>query len=271
MRITDLCMIADVKDEYIKLRQNGSGRSDAVKALIETYDDELTIGQDDDGLLFWVGLADGQCHFKELESEIAEKATDALCTIETYDWDVTPGDIVRRKEKYKQAPMPEHKVGKSRKFRCQWQIGDTFAYQLNGEAAAEKGLAGEYVLIRKVEEEDDGTGIIVPVVTTSFLGNGPLPQTDEEFSSIPLVRLNSGKQFTPEYLFEYRMRLLFATKKQVESIPLIYVGRFVNVSFPKDEVIFTEPGMRYRTYWNLPLSKYENVIVHGITRYGLSK
>lgn len=221
MRITDLCLITDVKDEYIKMRQNGSGRTDAVTALINSYSNELTIGQDDDGLLFWIGLADGQYHFKELETEIAEKATDALCIIETYDWDITPGDIVRRKERYKQAPMPEHKVGKSRKFRCQWQIGDTFLYQLAGDASAEKGLAGKYVLIRKVDEQDDGEGRIVPVVTTSFLGDRPLPQTDEEFSSIPLVRLNSGKQFTPKHLYEYRMVIFFATKNK--WIPFLFV------------------------------------------------
>ena len=60
MRISDFELIHEVKEQYISLRRSQNDRATAVEKLIAEYRDELTIGYEDDGLLFWVGLADAQ-------------------------------------------------------------------------------------------------------------------------------------------------------------------------------------------------------------------
>ena len=128
MRITGFSILYDLKTEYPQLRREGCSREEAVNTLMERYNAELTTGAEDDGLLFWVGLADAQYQLKELSEEVAGKALDALAQIRKTDWDVCPGDLDRREKRYAEAPMPERKVGKPRTFCCNWQIGDTYAW-----------------------------------------------------------------------------------------------------------------------------------------------
>lgn len=78
MRIGNFPLLDDIKKEYRELRLSGKGRQEAVEEMKKSYRNELTLGQDDDGLLFWVGLADGQYAGKELETEVAEQGRIAL-------------------------------------------------------------------------------------------------------------------------------------------------------------------------------------------------
>ena len=92
--------------------------------------------------------------------------------------------------------MPERNVGKPRpKFRCQWRIGDTFAYQLTGQEAKELGIHGKYMLLRKVSEVEFGDGSLYPIVTVSFLGDRTFPTSDEAFMDIPLLKLQESVLF----------------------------------------------------------------------------
>ena len=168
MRITEFPFLYDLKTEYPQLRREGCSREEAVKTLMERYNTELTIGAEDDGLLFWVGLADAQYQLKELSEEVAGKALEALDRIQETDWDVCKGDLERRRKKYAQAPMPERKVGKPRPpFCCDWKFGDTYAYQLKGPYAERMNLDGTYALLRTVHNTE-WIGRIVPIVTITF-------------------------------------------------------------------------------------------------------
>ena len=100
MRITDFPLCVEIKDAYIALRTEGNSRASAVEQIMECYTDERTAGAEDDGLLFWVGLADGLHANKELTEDIAREGLSALDNIEKTDWEVTPGDIARRRIKY---------------------------------------------------------------------------------------------------------------------------------------------------------------------------
>ena len=240
--MNDLPMLSEIRDEYIQLRQKGNSRADATQALILSYANEITTGAEDDGVVFWIGLADAQYRRKELTADAAQKALAALDQIEQLDWNITPGDISRRRIRYAEAPMPERKVVKTKKFRCTWKIGDTFAYKLSGPDTDACGLSGKYVLLRKVDELEFGDGRLLPIVTFTIWDEEPLPKTAEEFQKQPLLRLVSGRLGLPKTLNEYRGEMLFTRKSMLDALSLIYLGNFTDVSMPEDEAIIRDPG-----------------------------
>lgn len=243
MRLTDFPLIEEVKQLYMDLRRDGKNRTNATEMLIREYADELTIGVEDDGQQFWIGLADGQYQAKELTVEVAEKGLAALTRLQDMVPDITIGDIERRRERYALAPMPERKIRKANKFRCPWNIGDTFAYQLSGKEAEELGIAGKYMLFRKVDEREFDKGRIVPMVTVSLWDGIPFPSTAQEFQSVPLLRIdNGGRCDSPEDKYEYRALITIKSLKQLLSLPLQFVGNFQDTVMPKDEIIFQNAG-----------------------------
>lgn len=239
MRITEFPMLNEVKEQYQQVRRSGKPRQEAVEELKIQYRNELSLSADDDGLLFWVGLADAQFACKELALEVAEKARDAIEKLRMTEWEIPSGDLNRRLQNYSAAPMEERKqFGKSRKFRCTWAVGDTFAYLLAGEEAKKHGLDGCYMVFRKVDEAEDHAGRIIPIVTFTMWGKDPLPKTAEEFQTKPLLILYKGLWGCPQDKSEYRCELLFTSKRQIEKLGLIYLGNFADIPMPSDEIIF---------------------------------
>lgn len=243
MRMTELPVLDEVKAEYTEHRYNGLNREEAVQALMESYESELEYGEEDDAMLFWIGLADVQYSHKELTEEVAEKAMQALDSDIMVEWGIAQGDINRRKEHYKLAPMPEKKFGKRQpKFRCQWKIGDTFAYQMHSEEAKELGIDGKYMLLRKVSEIDF-CGRIIPIVTVTLWDQTPFPSNDEAFAKVPILKLfPGGRCFSPKDKYEYRTEIIIKHKKQLEKLALVFVGNFKKIQMPNDEIIFKDAG-----------------------------
>ena len=245
MRMTEFPILEEIKDEYIQLRQNGNDRATAVQKLKKSFNELQEDDEDEDAQLFRIGLADAQYYRKELTEEVAQNALKALDVIAGFDWDICPGDLNRRREHYAKAPMPERKAGKPRpKFRCQWKIGDTFAYQLTSQEAKDLGIYGKYMLLRKVSEVDNGDGSLEPIVTLSFWEKDILPVSRGDLSSVPLLKLEvGGRGFSPRNHFEYRANICIKRRKQLENIPLVFIGNFPEIPMPTDEIVFTQPGM----------------------------
>ena len=242
MRITDFPLIEEVKNEYIENRRNGNSRQSATELVTQCYMEELLDKTSDDAVFVWIGLADGQYQRKELTEQIAAIGMNALNWLESANYGITPGDISRRRMHYAQAPMPEKAVGKpKKKFQCSWAIGDTFAYQLSGALAEAEGIAGRYVLFRKVGEMSSN-GKTEPSVTVTLWDERPLPQNSQEFCQIPFMILDQRKLLIPKGCFEYRTRLIIKNQKQLEKVGLRYLGNFPDVQTPRDEAILTFPG-----------------------------
>lgn len=250
MRITEFPIIGEIKAEYSKLRQDGVSRDDAVAKLKCNYRKE--IDAEDDCFLFWIGLADAQYRFGELSEEIAKKALAALNKLETTGGQITPVDLMRRRKWYSYAPMPERKkVNQPKRFRCSWEIGDTFAYQLRGKDAEDFGLSGRYVLFRKVSEAEESGGIVTPIVTVSMWDDVPLPTTSEEFRRLPILKLDKGRANTPKDKFIYRTEMLINNEKMLKQLKLQYLGNFSDVVMPEDEVVITYVGFMKKLALNL--------------------
>lgn len=243
MRITDIPLLSDVKEKYISLRKSGMCRDKATIELKNYYVAEISYGAEDDGAIFWIGLADGQWENREITTETAQQAMNALNLVEHSDWQITTSDISRRRTRYSHAPMPEKKIGMPRaKFRCEWKVGDTFAYKLLGAAAEDNNVCGQYILLRKVSDIEFGDGRLLPIVTLSLWGRTPFPKNSIEYNSVPILKLNNGRFALPNNLYEYRAELVIKNRKQLNALPLICIGNFVDVSTPDDEVIIDGAG-----------------------------
>lgn len=256
MRISEFPVISEIKDEYLNHRRNQQSRSDTVECLKNIYRNELSSGCCDDALLFWIGLADAQYAAKELESEVAQQALSALDAIVMNDWDICIGDITRRKTRYASAPMPERqKFGKSRKFRCSWEIGDTFAYRLDENEAQAYGLEGKYVLLRKVDETEKWDGRLCPVVTFTLWGNPIFPSSSAEFCSEPIMILNKPC-LCPPGIYQYRTELLVTSAKKLKQLGLVYIGNFRDVEMPSNEHVICMSGCTIATTEMTPLDRF---------------
>lgn len=242
MRMTSFPLLEEIQNEYVELRQLGNDRSSSVQKLMDAYKCELEEGWED-AQLFWIALADAQYYRKELTAEVAQHAIRALELVEGFGWNITPGDLNRRREHYAKAPMPERKYGKPKsKFRCSWKIGDTFAYQMVSDESRRNGIYGKYMLLHKVAEAECNGGIY-PVVTVSLASGDCIPMTKEAYEAFPLIKLQTGGRcFSPKDKFEYRTVILIKSVRQLHSLSLQYCGRFPDVSLPIDEIIFNRFG-----------------------------
>lgn len=254
MRISNFPIWADVKQEYVQLRHDGIRRDEATQKLILKYKDELTRGEEDDGILFWIGLADAQYALHELEEQTIKKALIALDMIASGDWNITSGDIQRRRKWYASGPMPEY-IAKRRtkKFRCSWKIGDTFAYTIPGNEVATSGYSGKTILFRKVDEVELWDHRVLPIVTASLWDEPTLPKCTEDFERALLLKLAKSRDSDVPPRYVYRVELLFRNVQQLNKIPLIYVGNFPDISLPFDEKVITYEGYMEK----LPLERIE--------------
>lgn len=243
MKLADFPVLLEIKETYVKCRNSGYSRDDAVAQLQSAYEAEITCGAEDDAMLFWIGLADAQDFLKELSADIAMRGMVAIDAIEQSDLEVDPRELRRRRAGYALAPMPERtRLGKSQKFRCSWNIGDTFAHQLSGPEAKDCGLEGRYILIRKVDEFEFGDGKLYPVVTFTMWDHTPLPQNAEEFQRLPAMKLICGRLGLPKSLYEYRAEIIVSSKRKLNAFPLVFLGNFQKVTMPPDEVTIPHPG-----------------------------
>lgn len=259
----------DVKDEFEELFNAGKSVQEITDKLMEDY--KSIMGDLDEEPLFWFALADTQWNLGVLLPAVKEKALywinkdSDMFNCQTIDM----SEKVQRKKALDDlqaklfSPQPSvKKPVKKRIYKCQWKLGDVFAYQLESDLAKERGLYGRYFLIQKVDEGTWYPGHIVPIVYVKITGDTNLPSNIEEYNQLEYVQTCITKyenRFWPidisrlqediaekskinyqvdEYGFlpEYRVTLL-NTSKRVIPKKLIYVGNFANAVLPEKEFI----------------------------------
>ena len=136
----------DVKDEFEELYRTGDTVQDITKKMIDEY--KSIMGDIDEEPLFWMALADTQWDLGVLMPFVKEKALywlkkdSGLFDRQSID--------VSAKEKRRNAlealqtkllsPQPAvKKPVKKRIYKCQWKLGDVFAYKLESSLAKERG------------------------------------------------------------------------------------------------------------------------------------
>lgn len=259
----------DVKDEFEELFNAGKTVQEITDKLMEDY--KSIMGDLDEEPLFWFALADTQWNLGVLLPVVKEKALywinkdSGMINCQTIDMSAK----VQRKKALDDlqaklfSPQPSvKKTVKKRAYKCQWKLGDVFAYQLESDLAKERGIYGRYFLIQKVDESIWYPGHIVPIVYVKITSDKNLPSNIEEYNQLEYIQTWFTKyedRFLPidmsrpeediaeksridyqvdEYGFlpQYRVTLL-NTSKRVIPKKLIYVGNLVNAVPPQKEFI----------------------------------
>lgn len=234
----------DVKDSYIDLLKRGEKNDEITKLLIKDYHDYIT--DIDDGPLFWFALADTQWDYGRLIPHVKEKALYYLklgTNLERWKLE-SPLDynerisVLQDLEKKLNSVMPSKKrIRKYKFYKCNWEIGDTYAYKLESEEAKNEGLDNRYFIIRKVANMDVWPGNVNPIVYVQITNDNYIPTMSDE-----LIKL--------EYVFtarnEHRYLLIIDTEKSIPYDKLQYIGNFQDVPLPNNEnSIFTYPPSNY--------------------------
>ena len=259
----------DIRDYYKEQLHRGKKGIDITQELLIRYQTEIS--DSEEASVFWFALADTQWNLGRLEDEVKEKALECILSGNDLErWKIEcPKKLKAREQTIEElqqkllSPQPqEKKVQQYKIYRCEWKIGDVYAYRLESDLAKEKGLDGRYFLIQKVDEGVWYPGHIVPIIYTKITGGDTIPTNIEEYNRLEYVQTNLTKyedRFLPidmsrpqediaekkkinyhvdEYGFlpQYRAKLL-NTSKRIIPTKLIYVGNFVNAIRPQNEFV----------------------------------
>ena len=281
----------DVRDYYKDQLHRGKSGAEITQELLKRNDlsDDL-----DDEPIFWFALADTQWNLGRLEDFVKKQALYHIhqgCDIKRWEEESPKEAKIRAKvlsdlEQKLLSPQPaEKKISQYRLYHCKWNMGDTFAYQLESDMAKEKGLLGRYILLQKVDERVWHPGHTVPIVYIKITDGKNLPLNLEEYNRMEYVQISFTKyedRFLPidgrrprediaeksrlnyevdEFglLPQYRVILLTTSKRSIPS-KLIYLGNFAEAVCPSKEFIphseFNISFVQWREFETAIISRY---------------
>lgn len=292
----------DIRDQFEELFREGKKTArEITDELTEEY--ECLMDDANEEALFWYALAETQWKFGVLLPDVKEKALSRIdndCGI-FKDMAIKKSEKTQRtktlealKERLLSPQPPEKKIVKRRIYKCEWKIGDVFAYQLESELARERGLYGRYFLIRKIDERSWHPGHIVPIVYVKLTNDSHLPSNEEEYNQLEYVQTWSSpyrRRFLPidfrrplediyekskikyevdeyGYLAHYRITLLNTSKKVIPK-NLIYVGNFANATPPQKEFIPHEKIEIGVVFWKHFDETFETKMINFYCGYNL--
>lgn len=258
----------DIKDRFADL-QKGKTVQQITNELIDEHSCEL----DDASCapIFWFAMADTQWNLGRLLPEVKEQALAwldkggdlAVWQEENPKLAVTREKVLRElKQKLNSPQPPKKKISQHRLYKCEWKIGDVFAYRLESDLAKERDLYGRYFLIQKIDEGIWHPGHVVPIVYVKITSDTNLPSNVEKYNKLEYVQTWFTKyeeRFWPidmkrsqediaekskinyqvdkyGFLPQYRVKLLNTSKRAIPT-KLIYVGNFANTIRPQKEFV----------------------------------
>ena len=177
----DLC--CDVKEAYIDWLHKYEDENEVNSMLMNEFSECL--GTDEEPL-FWYSFADMQWRYGRLSDDVKNRALywiDNLGGAELFQpkqqrkWLLMIGKL---KEKLL-SPMPEKKeIVIPPKFETNpWKIGDLYAYQFYRKYSKECGMAGKYIVMQKISDEEYCDGEIISRVQVFDKIYDEIPQMDD--------------------------------------------------------------------------------------------
>lgn len=230
----------DVKEYYMKCLREDMSAEEAEASAVSYFSEELS--DSDDGPVVVLALADTAWRVGRLSEKLKKAAIVIIDNGEGLErWKEAGTQLLKKrqdvfqklKERLLSPQPPEKKIYKYKLYKCQWKVGDVFAYRFESEFAKEKGYYERYLLIQKVDEGNWHPGHIVPIVYFRITKNTELPSLDD-ISNIECMKIAIGKK-SSEIIYDYRGKLLNTSKKIIPK-SLIYLGN-ANVISPHPEFI----------------------------------
>ena len=259
----------DTKGDLTEYLRKGMSTQEAADKLIES-NAAIIESEDDVSHDFWFAFADTLWQLGRLLPSVRDKAIELIDAgsdqifREYFDkkLEVKRAAVISELRERLLSPQPPEKVIRPyRIYHCEWKIGDTYAYLLEGESAEERNLSGRYIILTKVDEGICYPEHIVPICTVKITSGSSLPETEEEVIKLEDVMMSKktwGKRerdefnemgiFSDEvkkreyfdennYLTTYRVELSGSTSKRAIPKKLIYLGNFPKVRDPNGAYI----------------------------------
>ncbi len=227
----------DIKDRFDDLQKGKT-----VQQITNELIDEYTCDLDDVyyAPVFWLALADTQWNLGRLLPEVKEHALAwldkggdlAVWQRENPELAITREKVLRELQQKLNSPQPpEKKISQHRIYKCDWKIGDVFAYQFNSEYAKDNDFYHKYIYFVKVDESMWHPGHIVPVVYF-------YKKVDTAISDITLLNnIDFIPQFykpiayknNPDMKKQYLLTLLNTSSRTIPKSQLTFLGNVGNI------------------------------------------
>ena len=144
--------------------------------------------------------------------------------------------VLRELEQKLMSPMPpEKKISQYKLYKCEWNIGDIFAYKLESDYAKEKGLSNKYLLIRKAYEYVWWPGHVVPIIYVQITKDENIPNSKDEILKLEYIQTSRA-----EGMSEYLIKMISTSKRVIPTKRLTFIGNYIDLPTPKDEYIPTD-------------------------------
>lgn len=261
----------DVRDYYKDQLKRGKTNEEVTKELIN--DNEDIMSDEDDAPVFWFALADTQWNLGRLLPFVKEKALEYLKNgtnltiwekeaINQREYKVREKVLQELEQKLISAMPPEKKMSQYKLYKCEWNIGDIYAYKLESDYAKEKGLANKYLIIRKAYECVWWPGHIVPIIYVQITKDEKIPNSKEEISKLEYIQTSRAER-VPEYL----ITMISTSKRVIPTKQLKLIGNCIDLPTPKDEFIPKDKISIPACHW----SAFEKTIIDNYFRLNLGE
>ena len=254
-------MSDEIKQSFIDRCKRGHTIEEATEIFIKEYIEELN--DEDDAPNFWFALADKQWKYGKLLPKVKENALYHIqneLKNETYN-EFDKSEAKKRKKVLEDlreklnSPMPlEKKISQYKLYKCEWKIGDTYAYPLDADIWKDTDFYGDYLIMQKIGERNWSPGHTIPVVRVKITENKHLPTNAEEIESLRYVKFEKGYTMEKEEMEELKGVLPFKEEKMCngkyilsKDIYMIALGNTSKRIIPKKLIflgnyeIFREP------------------------------
>jgi hypothetical protein len=228
----DSSIIEEVDSFYSSQRLCGWGREKTLEQIRIAFDSELC--DEDERPLVIIATALALCRKNELTEQTrrdALQAIDELKNKEVHSERITQHGSFEKLVAY----LSEERIGPEARYSCLkrynpgWEIGDTFIHELSQPAAERAGLAGCFVVFRKVGEYLDHKQRNIQLVYVTICRCEAIPKTDTELRSLGFLRMMNH-----DNKWDYLGQLSFTSKKDEQRWKLTRIGCFPNAGFPDD-------------------------------------
>ena len=261
----------DVRDYYKDQLKRGKTNEEVTKELVSNNED--IISDEDEAPAFWFALADAQWNLGRLLPFVKEKALKYLKSgtnltrwekeaVNKREYKIREKVLQELEHKLMSTMPPKKNISQHKLYKCEWNVGDIFAYKIKSEYAKEVGMDNRYLLIRKAYEYVWWPGHIVPIIYVQITKDDKIPTSKDEISKLEYIQ-TARTEGLPEYL----TKMISTSKRVIPTKELNFIGNYIDLPIPKDEYIPEDKISIIACHW----SAFEKTLIGDYLMFNKNK